>query len=274
MWVDVDGGRLYVRSSGSGSPIVMVHGWSLDHRIFGSQLQPLSRLHRVITYDRRGFGVSEAAPDLEREAEDAAAIIAALELGPVHLLGMSQGARIALRFAVSHAGLVRSLMLQGPAVDGLDVPESPAERIPLDTYAQLARAGRMNEVRRRWLAHPMMALDEGLDDARRLLREIIRTWRGADLLDYGQRERRGVDLLGQLTKFEFPCLLLTGAHETAARRAHARKLLELIPDCREVIMPASGHLSNLSEPRLYNRCVTEFCAEVDAKAGCVRNPRS
>ena len=60
-------------------------------------------------------------------------------------------------------------------------------------------------------------------------------------------------------------MALTGAHDTAARRSHAEKLLELMPDCRQVTFAGSGHLSNLAEAAAYNRQVLEFCARVDAE---------
>lgn len=263
MWVDVDGGRLYVESTGDGTPLLLVHGWPLDHRLFEPQVRALKVRHRVVTYDRRGFGISQAAPGLDREAGDLARIIEALSLGRVHLLGMSQGARIALRFALAHPPLVRSLLLQGPAVDGFEPEEAPGERIPIEDYARLARAGRVDEVGRLWLAHPMMTRAGGAE-TRRLLDAIMRDYRGADLL----AERRSsppVSVLDEITAFRRPCLLLTGAHETAARRAHAGKLLELMPDCRQVLLEQSGHLSNLSEPEAYNRHVSGFCARVDGQ---------
>jgi pimeloyl-ACP methyl ester carboxylesterase len=265
VWVDVEGGALYVESGGAGSPLLMVHGWPLDHRLFEPQAEKLGRSHRVVTFDRRGFGASSAPPDLGREVDDIVAIIDALALDSVHLLGMSQGARIALRFAATRPDLLRSLLLQAPAIDGFAPGTPDPERIPLDEFVRLAREGRIGEVRKRWLAHPMMMLDGKLAHERARLDAMMEGYEGADLLADPKRATPfTVDVSAALRRFRAPCLLLTGARETAARRAHARRLLDLLPDCREVIFPASGHLSNLSEPRSYNRYVAEFCALADA----------
>jgi len=266
MWVEVEGGRLYVESTGGGSPLLMVHGWPLDHRIFEPQVRGLAKLHQLITFDRRGFGVSQAAPDLGLEVDDIGRITDALSLESVHLLGMSQGARIALRVAVSLPHIVRSLLLQGPAIDGFEVDEVDDERIPLGEYARLARGGRMDAVRRHWLSHPMMVLDGASDHTYRLLEEIMKAYKGTDLLgNPAGKTPFEIDVLDAVRDLRVPCLLLTGAHETGARRAHAKKLLDLIADCREVVMAESGHLSNLSEPETYNRQVAGFCAMVDAR---------
>ncbi|HEX7719505.1 MAG TPA: alpha/beta hydrolase, partial [Woeseiaceae bacterium] len=266
MWVDVDGGRLYVETSGAGTPILMAHGWSLDHRLFEFQAEELAKTFQVITFDRRGFGVSQAAPGLVLEVEDMRRILQALSLESVHLLGMSQGARIALRFAVTHAHAIRSLLLQGPAIDGVAIDEPASQRIPIEQYAELARAGRMDEARRRWSAHPMMAMKGDTSRARDLLDRMLSSYQGADLLaDAANSPSSAVNVLAELGSFRAPCLLLTGAADTPARKAAAAKLLQVLPDCREIVFTNSGHLSNLSESALYNREVADFCAKADAK---------
>jgi pimeloyl-ACP methyl ester carboxylesterase len=265
MWVDVDGGRLRLHTSGNGAPIVLLHGWPLDHRIFSPQVQFLERSFRVVAFDRRGFGRSEAPPDLGRELDDIDRILEALRIATVHLLGMSQGARIALRFAVTRPGSIRSLILQAPVIDGLVLDQPGSERIPLEEFAALARAGRLSEVRRRWLAHPMMSLSPGQERLRGDMEQIVNDYQGRDLLGYSPENLTfPYDVLAQLSRFEKPCLILTGGHDTASRREHARRLGESLPRAREVVFRQSGHLCNLQEADAYNREVADFCASVDA----------
>lgn len=264
MWVDVDGGRLHVETAGRGSPILLLHGWPLDHRIFEPQIRYLERFFHVVAFDRRGFGRSEAPPDLCRELDDMDRILEALDFPTVHLLGMSQGARIALRFAIRRPRRIRSLIVQAPAVDGIALDEPESERIPIEEFARLARAGKMDEVHKRWLAHPMMALGPGHERARRRVEEIVAGYEGKDLLDYSPaRQAFPHDVLDRLSRFEQRCLVLTGARETAIRREHARRLLESLPRGEEIVFEHSGHLSNLTEEHAYNRQVAAFCARVD-----------
>ena len=265
MWVDVHGGRLQLHTSGSGSPILLLHGWPLDHRIFEPQVRYLEQFLRVIAFDRRGFGRSEAPPDLRRELDDIDRILKAVSVENVHLLGMSQGARIALRYAVTRPERIRSLILQAPVIDGfvLDHPES--ERIPMEEFAALARASQLDEVRKRWLAHPMMALGAGNERLHKDIEEIMDDYQGKDLLEYSPNSHTFPhDVLAELSRFDRPCLILTGGQETATRREHARRLRESLPHAREIVFRHSGHLSNLLEAEAYNRQVAAFCASVDA----------
>lgn len=268
MWIDVAQGRLYVEITGSGPPLLALHGWPLDHRIFEPQVSGLSSSLTVITFDRRGFGKSEARPDLRLEVDDIDRILDALELPSVHLLGMSQGGRIALRYAVTHGHRLRSLLLQGVAVDGLQVEEAEEDRIPMAEYAALAQSGRLDEVRRRWLSHPMMQLGADMAAASGLLQRILTDYAGADLVGFDpERYRFSADLLTALSLLRVPTLLLTGARETAARKRHADEVEARVVRCKRVELEHSGHLSNLTEPERYNRAVREFCEKVETAGG-------
>jgi pimeloyl-ACP methyl ester carboxylesterase len=103
-----DGTRLFLRDWGQGRPVVLIHGWPLS----GDSWEYLSvRLaeagFRVIAYDRRGFGRSDqpfAGYDYDTLADDLAAILAALSLDDVALVGFSMGGGEVARYMSRHAG--------------------------------------------------------------------------------------------------------------------------------------------------------------------------
>ena len=264
MWVDTGNGELYVEVAGSGQPIMLIHGWPLDHRMFAPQVAALSKYFTVITYDRRGFGKSKAQPDLRLELDDIDSIIDALGAQMAHVLGMSQGGRIALRYAAARPERIRSLLLQGAVVDGFDVAGHDDEHVPVNEYAELARRDELQEVISRWLQHPMMWLDDEHENEQRLLQTILADYPGSDLIDYdADSYAYATDVYAALAHFAKPTLLLTGARETYTRRMHAEALMTQIPDCQEVVFENSGHLSNLTEPRLFNQAVVEFCRRIE-----------
>lgn len=266
--IDVDGGRLAVERSGSGAPLVLVHGWAMDQRLFQPQREALAADFDVITFDRRGFGRSTAPPDLRREAQDIVTLLDSLGLDRVHLLGMSQGGRVALRFAAEHPERLVSLALQGPVIDGYAVDEPAAERIPVAEYAALVKAGDLDTFRRRWLNHPMMSLENAPEASRSLARTLLEDYEGRDLLAFEAAQYAYPDgVLARLATFPGPVLILTGALETAARKAHAERLLETFEDAREVVLPYSGHLSNLVEPEAYNAALKAFCLASQSVGG-------
>jgi pimeloyl-ACP methyl ester carboxylesterase len=256
----------HVRVTGAGAPIVLLHGWAMDHRIFRPQQETLARHFKVVTFDRRGFGLAAGRPDLNRELDDLDTIAGELVGEPFHLLGLSQGGRIALRYAATRPDRLRSLILQGAAIDGAELEGPREERIPLDEFAELARDGRIDEVRRRWLRHPMMRLGDGHPEAERLLGDMLSDYSGADLTQGAQRPHQvWTDELRAVAAAALPVLILTGEREIESRRRAARLLLEMLPQAREVLLAGSGHLSNLTEPEAYNAAVIEFCRGVDGR---------
>jgi pimeloyl-ACP methyl ester carboxylesterase len=262
-----DGANIDVYCSGSGPALLLVHGWSIDHRSFAPQIEPFSREMRVITYDRRGFGKSTAAPDLSAELDDIDCILDSLGVSQVHLLGVSQGGRLALRYAATRPHRLASLILQGAVLDGYAAEESPEEQLPLGYYQELALQGRMAEVRRLWLEHPMMSAGVNDPTLREEIRALVADYSGADLTATTPPARPfDVDVMAALQKIDLPTLVITGALETSGRKAHARKICELLRGAREIEMAHSGHLSNLTEVESYNAAVLAFCRAVESAA--------
>ena len=258
--IDSGDASLYVEVCGEGQPLLLLHGWTLDHRSFAPQVAALSRSMRIIVPDRRGCGLSSGTPSLEAELSDIDRLLNELVQEPVHLLGVSQGGRLALRYAATRPGRLRSLILQGAVLDGFSAPDGPGEAIPLARFTRLADEGQIEQMRQEWLQHPMMSAGVDAPAQRDRLRDIVADYRGDDL-----RERARLaadDLTGLLSTLPVAVLIVTGELEVQARKAHAAKLLELLPHAREVVIEGAGHLSNFSHPDRYNALVRDFCRRV------------
>lgn len=113
----------YVDSGPSeGETFVLSHSLFFDHTMFDALTEHLVEAgHRVVAYDHRGQGASAAAPREEQSmdelTEDAAALIEALDLGPVHFVGNSMGGFIALRLAARRPELVASVAALGSSAE-------------------------------------------------------------------------------------------------------------------------------------------------------------
>ena len=123
-----DGTTIAYERSGSGPPLVLVHGGVSDHTYWWAVLPALSARFTVYALDRRGRGQSGDAPEygIDREAEDVAAIVDAIP-GPVALLGHSYGGICALEAALRTENL-RMLLLYEPPL-GLPIPPGFIGRI-------------------------------------------------------------------------------------------------------------------------------------------------
>ena len=99
---------LFYQDIGSGKPIVLIHGWPLDHSSWAYQIAALVKAgHRVVAYDRRGFGRSSQPSrgyDYDTFADDLKAVLDTLSLQDVTLVGFSMGGGEVARYMKRHAG--------------------------------------------------------------------------------------------------------------------------------------------------------------------------
>lgn len=91
-FAEVNGTRLYYEIAGSGRPLVLIHGMTLDTRMWDDQFEPLAAQYQVVRYDARGFGKS-AVPTGESYAhtDDLKALLEYLDIAHAFILGLSMG---------------------------------------------------------------------------------------------------------------------------------------------------------------------------------------
>ncbi|MBU6166381.1 MAG: alpha/beta hydrolase [Alphaproteobacteria bacterium] len=230
--IAVPGGDLVVEISGTGPAIILLHGWTLDRWQWQGQA-PLADQFTLIAVDRRGFGASTAPPDLAAEPGDISRIAAALGLARYHLVGLSQGGKVALAHAAgAPAGLDRLVVIGAPL--DADVV-APPDHLPLAAMTALARAGRLDDLRRFWLAHPLTA---GTPDVRSALAAILARYDARDLIRPGRPLRVA---LADVAGIGVPATALAGAHDTPWRRAVAALLAEA--GFGHGLIPGGGHLA-------------------------------
>lgn len=120
-YIEVEKGiKLFVEDIGKGKPVVFLHGWPANHKMFEYQMTELpNEGYRFIGIDMRGYGKSDRpwnGYDYDRMADDVRAVIDMLELDNVSLLGFSMGGSIAIRYMTKHSGHhVSKLILSGAA---------------------------------------------------------------------------------------------------------------------------------------------------------------
>ncbi len=116
-YVEVDGGRLFFKSMGSGDPIVVLHGGpGFDHRQFLPYIWRLAEHHQVILFDQRGTGLSSGPVDSESISidsfiDDIEAVRKAFGIGKMNLLGHSFGGILAMHYGIRHPDKLKTLIL-------------------------------------------------------------------------------------------------------------------------------------------------------------------
>jgi pimeloyl-ACP methyl ester carboxylesterase len=234
--------------------VLWLHGWTLDLEMWELQVQALRDQFRMIRLDRRGFGRSAGRPSVTEDEEDLAALCRLLDLERVALVGMSQGARVAVAFAQARPAAVRCLVLDGPP--NFDTSRS---EVPLAHFRELVRDQGMEAFRREWRRHPLTQLRSRNPQAQALLDDMIARSPGGDLLTASAAVAAPVPPAA-LESLRIPVLVLYGDHESRSRAAAARALAERLPNAECAVIGAAGHMPNLDNPQDYNAKVRAFLA--------------
>jgi pimeloyl-ACP methyl ester carboxylesterase len=248
-FIEIRSARLRVRTAGEGPAVLLIHGWALDLDMWTPQFAALASRYRLIAFDRRGFGLSSGTPGLEEDLADIEALLATLGVDRVTVVGMSQGARVALRWAIGNPTRIASLVLDGPPRDLLAVERRQGE-IALAAYRELVRNQGIDAFRKEWLDHPLMQLHTHDARTRALVREIVARYPGHDLL---ADDSPHVARIGDLRGLDVPVLIINGEYDSDTRIGAGAELARALPQARLAVIPGAGHLSNLDNPAAYNK---------------------
>ena len=249
--------RLRFRDDGEGPPVVFIHGWTLDLEVWNPQAAALADSFRVVRYDRRGFGFSGGEPGRAADVDDLGGLLDHLQLARATLVGHSQGARVALAFALAHPGRVSSVVLDGPPDEIGDPGSAGDEDFSIAGFQRLVREQGLEGFRRAWRVHPLMQLQSKGEAARELIDRMLARYPARDLLGPPASPASPAGI-GALARFRKPALVVNGESDTQIRLRTAEALARALPVAERVVVPAAGHLPNLDNPNAYNEAIQAF----------------
>lgn len=261
---EVNGTRLAYEVAGAGPPLVLVHGFSLDRRMWAAQVEDFSARYRVICYDARGFGRSGAATAAPyRHVDDLRALLDHLAVERVHLCGLSMGGGIALDFTLTYPERTRTLTVVDAAINGWRWSETWETEIR--PVWEAGRRGDSATARDRWLAQPLFAPANERPAVATALATIVGDYSGWHWLDQPHGHASPEPPAAQrLTQIAMPTLIVVGERDLPDFHACAAAMHQQIPDARLVTVPGAGHMTPMEEPAAFNRAVLAFLDEQPA----------
>ena len=255
---------MYYEVHGEGEPLLLIMGLGGDLTGWIFQTLEFSKQYRVIVFDNRGVGRSDA-PDTpystELMADDAAGLLNALDIDKAHILGLSMGGMIAQELALKYPQRVKSLILATTAA----CPHSTNKHV-LDTWTRMALEGVSVETRFREQL-PWIFTDKFFDNP-----ELVQlalntklanpdpqpayayTRQVAACLEHDARDR-----LGQITA---PTLVLVGKEDILLPIQMSEELAAGIPNAELVVLEGGGHGFLVEIAGKFNRAVLDFLENV------------
>lgn len=262
-----NGVKLYYEDSGQGAEtIVFSHGLLWSGRMFAEQVRHLKSRYRVITYDHRGQGRSEAAPtgyDMDALTEDALALMDGLGIERCHFAGLSMGGFVALRLATRHPERIQSLILMETTAQ----PE-PEENVPryrmLNNIVKLMGPWAVKKpVMKIMFSQAFLQNPARKAERHRWEKELTANKRSITRAVQGVIDREGVPPEA-LAAIQCPTLIIVGEQDVATVPAKSEYLHEHIPNSMLVRIPNAGHTSSVEEPEAVNTAIDEFLSGLSA----------
>jgi pimeloyl-ACP methyl ester carboxylesterase len=239
-YVERDGARIWFEERGQGTALLLTHGYGATSSMWKPQCEALGERFRLIVWDIRGHGRSDAPADESLYSESAA--VASAVIG-----GLSLGGYLSLAFHFAHPRRVRALMLfdTGPGY-------------------------RSEEGRRRWNAMSE-ELARGLDErglaalggGAEVRTAEHRSARGLALAARGILAQRDARVIESLPAIAVPTLVLWGERDEAFVKPGEYMAAKILGATR-VVVPSAGHAANLDQPQAFDAAVTSFMESVPA----------
>lgn len=244
-------------------PVVLIHGFPLNHTMWAPQIAALPDKHRVIAYDIRGHGDSDVGGGqytMDLFADDLIALLNHLKIEKAVLCGLSMGGYIALRALERNPERVSALVLCDTRSEA-DSDETKSKRlaavesikekgVPLfaEGFVKSAFAPET------FTNHPgvvknvkgMILKNSSLGICGSLLAMAFRT-----------------DTTASLSQIKIPTLIMVGENDQLTPPIASLFMKEKIPQARMVVIPGAGHLSNLENPTVFNQRLLSFLSEVE-----------
>ncbi|MDP9842485.1 alpha/beta fold hydrolase [Streptosporangium lutulentum] len=247
---------LYYEDAGAGDPVVLIHGWPLSRRSWDSQVQTFVEAgHRVITYDRRGFGRSTHAwdgYDLDTFTADLHTLVEHLGLTRVSLVGFSSGGGEVARYAATFGtDRLHRIVLAGPVI-GADrqmaadlTIASRRHRISmlddlLTRFFSVDGESALDEPTRRYL------LQAAADASAKAVTDSIGAWSNAEPL-------------ADLIRIDVPTLVVHGEQDAfMPYEAGGRQVAAAIAGSATVLIPSAPHGVPITHHEQWNQAVLAF----------------
>lgn len=260
MRVHTNGIEINCVVEGEGPWLVLSHSLACDLSMWDEQADHLRGRFKVLRFDTRGHGKSDApkgAYSLDMLADDVKGLFDALGVREAHWVGISMGGMIGQNFALRHPGMLQSLVLA-----------DTTSRYPADAWTLweerifIAEAQGLEPLVQptlgRWFTEPFRRMRP------ERIAHVAAAIRATPVAGYVGCSHAipKINLTARLKEIRVPALVIVGADDPGTPVAMAREIHENLPGSELVVIPSAAHLSNIEQPQAFERALDTFYARI------------
>lgn len=254
--------ELHYEKQGSGLPVVLLHGFPFDHRIWRAQIDALSRDYLVIAPDLRGHGQSPVPAgiyDMSQLAGDVAALLDELGIDQAVWVGHSMGGYVtmaALREADDHV-TGAALVATQPLADTHD------KRVQREESAKVAEQNGPTNIAHSMLGAIFSPKVEGSDPLAQRMYEIMVDTSPTGIAGALRGMAERPDSTDVLKNASVPVLVVAGEDDQIVEVDLAREMADMIPGARFELIPDAGHMPMVEQPEQLTQALRGFLESID-----------
>ena len=236
--------------------LVLSHSLACSVRMWDPQIEALKAKYRILAYDTRGHGATDAPKGeytLDLLADDLFFLMKELKIASAHYCGLSMGGMIGQTFALKYPGVFRTLTLADTT------SRYPAEAWPvwLDRI-KIAEARGMEPLAQptleRWFTEPFRKSQPAVVDC---VRKLIMSTPVAGYAGCCHALPK-INLTARLKEIKCPILVIVGEQDPGTPVAMAQEIHANAPGSKLVVLPSAAHLANLERPKGFTRALRAF----------------
>jgi 3-oxoadipate enol-lactonase len=257
-FAEVNDARLYYEIIGKGHPLVLVHGFSLDTRMWDDQFEVFAKRFKVVRYDVRGYGKS-ALPKVGREyshQNDLSALLNQLGIDYAHAMGHSMGGGIALDFTLEHPESIKALILVDSTLGGFQ----DWSKTDFDLVKEAKEKG-VEAAKNLMMKMPsFLRIVREKPNVASQLRHMSSDYSGWHYINTDPEHTLNPPAIERLQETNAPTLIIVGERDFPDFHRIAEILNEKIIKSKKITLKGAGHNSNMEAPREFNDAVLGFLA--------------
>ncbi len=260
--ISVNNTTLGLVAQGAGPPLLLVHGFPLDHSMWRGQIDGLSGSRRVIAPDLRGFGASQVTPGIvtmEQLADDLAELLSALDIAePVTLCGLSMGGYVAWQFWQRHRERLDRLILcdTRATADTREVAKG-RQLMASEVLRDGARVAADSMIPKLFAESTQRQRPELVQATRDVILATSPEAIAAAQLGMASRP----DMTSRLGEIDVPALLVCGEHDGISPPSEMQGLAAAMPHAEFVSIADAGHMAPLEQPQAVNEAIERFLGD-------------
>ncbi|MGG3560304.1 alpha/beta hydrolase [Neobacillus rhizosphaerae] len=259
-YAEINGATLFYEIKGEGRPVLLLHGFPLDSRMWDDQFEEFSKYYRVIRFDYAGCGKSSHHDEDFSLVEDAKNLLFYLGVAKVDLVGLSVGGNLAMDFTLAYPEMVDKLIVASSGLLGwsdYSLERQTYNKEVNELFQKESLEAAVELMSKAWVAGPFRSIDE-INPA--IIEKYAAMLTGNLTRENGTGKMilpktKTMELVGNIT---VPTLIISPDIDFPDFSAISKFLHERITDSQLVVIPGTAHMMNMEKPLEFNQLVVEF----------------